>query len=303
MNKKTVKSNLALFFAAAIWGFAFVAQRVGMEYIGPFTFNAIRFILGAVSLIPLIIFYSNRNIKNQSVTVKDKSGVLHGVIIGTILFFAASLQQIGLIGTTAGKAAFITGLYIVFVPIIGLFLKQHIKINSWIGAIIAVVGLYFLCVTDALYISYSDMLEFASAFLFAIHILLIDYFSQKVDVLKLAFFQFITCAVLSLITAVFIEDITVNGILRSAVPILYGGICSVGVAYTLQIVGQKNAEPSHAAIILSMEAVFATIGGFIILKERLGIKGGIGCLLMLIGMILSQIKNYEQKNVEIESSY
>lgn len=305
MKNRKVKSNLALLLAAAIWGFAFVAQRVGMKYIGPFTFNGIRFALGGLSLVPLIIFYNNKGINNHKKNSinKGNSVLFSGIIVGIILFLAASFQQVGLIGTPAGKAAFITGLYIVFVPIIGLFLKKHIGINSWIAAIISVIGLYFLCNTDRLNISYGDMLELASAVLFAIHILLIDYFSQKVDVLKLAFFQFITCSILSIVTAMFIENITVNGILQAWMPIIYGGICSVGVAYTLQIIGQKNSEPSHAAIIFSLEAVFATIGGFIILKEHLAVKGAVGCSLMLAAMILSQIKGYEQKDVKIKSSY
>ncbi|AGK95228.1 DMT family transporter [Clostridium pasteurianum] len=300
--RKGTGSSLALLIAAAIWGFAFVAQRVGMKYIGPFTFTGIRFALGAISLIPLMIFYNNKDEKVKIKNIKGNNNLLGGVIIGIVLFFAASFQQVGLIGTSAGKAAFITGLYIVFVPILGLFLRHHIKANTWIGALIAVVGLYFLCVTNRFSISYSDMLELASAFLFAIHILLIDYFSQKINVLKLAFFQFITCSILSMITAVFIEHITASGILQALIPILYGGICSVGIAYTLQIVGQKNAEPSHAAIICSMETVFATIGGILILNEQLGVKGSIGCLLMLTGMILSQLKSNRQEDVEIESA-
>lgn len=302
--RKGTGSSLALLIAATIWGFAFVAQRVGMKYIGPFTFTAIRFALGAISLIPLMIFYNNKDEKVKIKNIKGNNNLLGGVIIGIILFLAASFQQVGLIGTSAGKAAFITGLYIVFVPILGLFLRHHIKANTWIGAVIAVVGLYFLCVTNRFSISYSDMLELASAFLFAIHILLIDYFSQKINVLKLAFSQFITCSILSMIMAVFIEHITFSGILQALIPILYGGICSVGIAYTLQILGQKNAEPTHAAIICSMETVFATIGGIFILNEQLGVKGSIGCLLMLTGMILSQLKSSKQEdeNIEIKSA-
>ncbi|MFT8316139.1 MAG: DMT family transporter [Clostridium sp.] len=302
--RKGTGSSLALLIAAAIWGFAFVAQRVGMKYIGPFTFTGIRFALGAISLIPLMIFYNNKDEKVKIKNIKGNNNLLGGVIIGIILFLAASFQQVGLIGTSAGKAAFITGLYIVFVPILGLFLRHHIKANTWIGAVIAVVGLYFLCVTNRFSISYSDMLELASAFLFAIHILLIDYFSQKINVLKLAFSQFITCSILSMIMAVFIEHITFSGILQALIPILYGGICSVGIAYTLQILGQKNAEPTHAAIICSMETVFATIGGIFILNEQLGVKGSIGCLLMLTGMILSQLKSSKQEdeNIEIKSA-
>ncbi len=173
----------------------------------------------------------------------------------------------------------------------GIFLKQYISMNSWIGAIIAVVGLFVLCVTNENNISYYDLLELASAFFFAIHILLIDYFVKSVNELKLAFFQFLTCSFLSLVAAILFETIKVSTIVQAGVPILYAGICSVGFAYTLQIFGQKHAEPSHAAIILSMESVFATMGGFLILKEYLGVKEVFGCILMLIGMIVSQIRS------------
>ena len=300
MKKHTYKSNILLLLAATIWGFAFVAQRVGMQYIGAFTFNGVRFALGSLSLIPLMFYFNNiKSKRNKSLELSNV--FIPGILAGLLLFLGSSFQQVGLIGTTAGKAGFITGLYIVIVPICGIFLKQYISINSWIGAIIAVVGLYLLCVTGDFTISFSDLLELAGAFFFAFHILLIDYYSQKVDTLKLAFFQFFICATLSMIVAVLFEKISLDAIVKAAVPILYGGICSVGVAYTLQIIGQKNAQPSHAAIILSMESVFASIGGFIILNEHLGIKGFFGCTLMLIGMLLSQIKisNKNTANVDV----
>jgi drug/metabolite transporter (DMT)-like permease len=289
MKKHTYKYNILLLLAATIWGFAFVAQRVGMQYIGAFTFNGVRFAIGSLSVIPVMIYFNNtKNEKSKS--LKPSNVYIAGFLAGLILFLGSSFQQVGLIGTTAGKAGFITGLYIVIVPICGIFLKQYISLNSWLGAIIAVVGLYLLCVTGDFNISFSDLLELAGAFFFAFHILLIDYYSQKVDTLKLAFIQFFICSVLSMITAVLYESINFNDIIKASVPILYGGICSVGVAYTLQIMGQKNAKPSHAAIILSMESVFASIGGFIILNEHLGIKGFFGCTLMLMGMLLSQMK-------------
>lgn len=289
MKKHLYKSNLLLLLAATIWGFAFVAQRVGMQYIGAFTFNGVRFAIGSLSVIPVMLYFNSTKRKKNK-RLKPGNVYIAGILAGLLLFLGSSLQQVGLIGTTAGKAGFITGLYIVIVPICGIFLKQYISINSWVGAIIAVVGLYLLCVTGDFNISFSDLLELAGAFFFAFHILLIDYYSQKVDTLKLAFLQFFICSVLSMITAVLYESINFNEIVKAAVPILYGGVCSVGVAYTLQIIGQKNAKPSHAAIILSMEAVFASIGGFIILNEHLGIRGFFGCTLMLIGMLLSQIK-------------
>lgn len=301
MKKQALKSNLILLLTAAIWGFAFVAQRVGGKYIGAFTFNAVRFAIGSMSLLPLILFQNKSN-KNHSKEGELKKVFAAGIIAGIVIFFGSSFQQMGLTDTGAGKAAFITGLYIVIVPILGIFLKQYISINSWLGAIIAVIGLYLLCVTDTFSISHGDFLELICAFFFAGHILLIDYFSPKVDVIKLAFFQFLTCSILSLATALLVEKITINSIYQAAVPILYGGILSSGVAYTLQIVGQKYAEPSQAAIIMSMESVFGTIGGFLILNESMGLKGIFGCLLMLAGMLLAQLKSSKEKFVEINSS-
>ncbi len=300
MNKGLLKCNILLLITSAIWGFAFIAQRVGMNYVGAFTFNGVRFALGAFSLVPLIIFY-NENGKNKEENRTSKSVFLSGLFTGLILFLASSFQQVGLIETTAAKAAFITGLYIVFVPIMGIFLKRHIGMSSWFGAVIAVIGLYFLCVTNNFSISYSDLLELGSAFFFAIQIILIDIFSKKFDTLKLAFFQFITCSVLSLITATLFENITMNGILQAAIPILYGGIFSVGIAYTLQIFAQKNAEPTHAAIIMSMESVFATIGGFLVLNEYLSLRAIFGCILMFTGMIICQMKSGESCNEKVEA--
>lgn len=295
---KTLKSNVLLLLAASIWGFAFVAQRVGAKYVGPFTFNGVRFALGSISLIPLILFYSNNSQDNKGEGWDIKSTIWAGLIAGLVLFLAASLQQIGIIDTTAGKAGFITGLYIVIVPILGILLKKHVNISTWFGALIATVGLYLLCITDRFSISYFDLLEVVGAFFWAIHILLIDYFSRKVDVLKLAFVQFVTCSTLSLATAFLVEKISINSLQQAIIPILYGGICSVGIAYTLQIAGQKNAQPSHAAIILSMETVVAAIGGWLILNEKLGVQGIIGCMLMFSGMILSQLQNL-QKNKKL----
>jgi drug/metabolite transporter (DMT)-like permease len=296
MRKQTIKSNSILLLTAAIWGFAFVAQRVGGKYIGAFTFNAVRFALGSISLLPIILFQNKSN-KDYIKSGELKKVIGVGIIAGIIIFLGSSFQQLGLVYTGAGKAAFITGLYIVIVPILSIFLKQYISINSWLGAIIAVIGLYFLCVTDKFFISHGDFLELICAFFFAVHILLIDHFSGKFDAVKLAFFQFLTCSVVSFIAALLFEKITLASIYQAAVPILYGGILSSGVAYTLQIVGQKNAEPSQAAIIMSMESVFGTIGGVLILKESFGIKGILGCLLMLTGMLLAQLKSSKDKAI------
>lgn len=286
-----MKANLLLLLAAAIWGFAFVAQRIGMDHVGPYTFNGIRFALGSLSLLPLILFYHNRDQKSSKSSMSIASTARIGVIAGLILFIAASLQQIGLIYTTAGKAAFITCLYIVLVPLTGIFLKQRVSMPTWAGCLLALSGLYFLCIKEDLTISYGDLLELIGAFFWTAHILLIDRYAQQVDSLKLSCFQFITCSVLSLITALCIETIAWNGIAQAGIPILYGGLFSVGIAYTLQVVGQKSASPSHAAIILSMETVFAAIGGYLIINEQLGARELWGCGLMFTGMLVSQLQS------------
>ncbi|MCH3964974.1 MAG: DMT family transporter [Clostridium sp.] len=298
MKSEITKSNIFLFVTAIIWGFAFVAQRVGMEYVEPFTFNGIRFALGSISLIPIIIFFK---IKNNNTAGSELKVALAGIISGVFLFLASSFQQVGLQGTTAGKAAFITGLYIVIVPILSIFLRKSIDINSWIGALLAVGGLYLLCVKSGMSISYSDFLELVSAVLFAVQILLIDYFADKVDSIKLAFYQFLTCTVLSFIVAIFMESIELRSIIQCSVPILYGGIMSVGVAYTFQILGQKNADPAYASIIMSMETVFAALGGFLILGEYMGVRQLIGCSLMFAGVVLSQRKIFKNKNIALNS--
>jgi drug/metabolite transporter (DMT)-like permease len=277
---------------AAIWGFAFVAQRVGMQYVGAFTFNGVRFALGSISLIPLIIYFRRKKAAEQTEETASTSALIPGLIAGSILFIGASLQQIGLVYTTAGKAAFITGLYIVIVPMLGIFLKQRIGMNTWLGVVLAVVGLYFLSVNEDFSIAKGDFLEIIGAFFWACHILVIDYFTKKVDALELSFVQFAACSILSMVTALIFEDIVISGLSQALVPILYGGLFSVGIAYTLQVVAQKHAKPSHAAIILSMETVFAAIGGALLLSENLGGRGYFGCALMFAGMLLTQVKNF-----------
>lgn len=283
-----LKSTILLLTTAAIWGLAFVAQRVGMDFIGPFTFNGIRFALGGLSLLPLIVYHHTDAVR-QDDGASPASSLRVGIIAGFILFIAASLQQIGLIYTTAGKAAFITCLYIVLVPLAGIWLKQSIARSTWTGSLLAVAGLYLLCVKESFVVSYGDLLELAGAVFWAGHILLIDRFARKTDSLQLAFTQFMTCAVLSMLVAAAAETITITGILQAGIALLYGGVCSVGIAYTLQIIGQKNASPAHAAIILSMETVFAALGGWVILGEQLTSREFAGCVLMLSGMLLAQL--------------
>ncbi|QAT40987.1 DMT family transporter [Clostridium sp. JN-9] len=288
MNNKRLRANFLLLLTAAIWGFAFTAQRVGSQYVGAFTFNGIRFALGSISLIPLIIYFNKKN-KSNNTKQSAKNTILPGILVGALLFSGSTLQQIGLIYTTAGKASFLTGLYIVLVPVIGIFMKHKIGKSAWAGVFLAVIGLYLLSINENFTIAFGDMLQIIGAFFWAFHILTIDYFTKKVDSLKLSFVQFATCSILSLICALIFEKITISGIVSAGIPILYGGLLSVGVAYTLQVVAQKYAKPSTAAIILSMESVFGAIGGAVILGETMNTRGYIGCIFILAGILVSQI--------------
>lgn len=295
MKSKEIRAVFILLLTAAIWGFAFVAQRVGMDHVGAFTFNGIRFALGSISLLPVIYFFDRKEkSENEELDADFKTTLKAGMIAGSVLFLAASFQQVGLIYTTAGKAGFITSLYIVLVPILGIFLKQKTHVTTWIGAITAAVGLYFLSINEDFTIQFGDLLQTIGAFFWASHILLIDRFVKNVDAIKLSSAQFATCSVLSLITAFIFEDVNLAGIVDALVPLLYGGIMSAGVAYTLQAVGQKHAKPSHAAIALSMEAVFAALGGMLLLNETLPLRGYLGCALMLAGMLITQADNIKQ---------
>jgi drug/metabolite transporter (DMT)-like permease len=288
MKGVTLKSDALLLTTAIIWGFAFVAQRVGMDYVGPFTFNGIRFAIGSLSLLPLVAIGREQ----RSVTHKPpglKTILFGGAALGLALFSGASLQQIGLVYTTAGKAGFITGLYVIIVPLLGLFWRQQPKIGTWIGAILAAIGLYFLSVTEEFTIELGDLLVLIGAFFWAAHVLIIGWLSPRINPVKLAFSQYVACSILSLITACVIEDITMLSIFQAAIPILYGGLLSVGIAYTLQVIAQRDAHPAHAAILLSLEAVFAAIGGWLILGEIISARGLFGCGLMLSGMLLSQL--------------
>jgi len=280
-----------LLLTAIIWGTAFVAQRVGMEHVGPFTFNGIRFALGSLVILPLIMSGKTGNGIDRSGKGPAGRGVIigGGFLIGSFLFAGASLQQVGIVYTTAGNAGFITGLYVVIVPIMGLLFRQRTTAGSWIGAVLAAFGLYLLSVTARFTMGYGDLLVLLGAFFWAGHVLIIGWLSPRFNSFRLAFFQYVACAVLSLSVAVLYETPSLDGIARAAIPILYGGILSVGIAYTLQVVAQKRARPTHAAILLSMESVFAAVAGWIILDEVMSLRQLTGCALMLSGMLLSQL--------------
>ena len=285
MKSITFKSDFILMFVAVIWGLAFVAQRIGMDHIGPFTFNGLRFVLGCLSLLPVVLLTRNKT------SGKKNDGLIKaGTISGIFLFFGISFQQVGLVYTTAGKAGFITGLYVVIVPILNLFLKQDkTTFGTWIGAIMAAIGMFFLSVTKDLTMNFGDLLVLCSAICFAFHLIIIGRISNRFNTAQLSLVQCVICATLSLLVAAIFETFILADILRVSIPLLYGGVLSVGVAYSLQIYGQKNSPASHAAIIFSLESVVAAIGGWIILNEILSGSATLGCGLMLAGMLTSQL--------------
>lgn len=298
MNAQTLKSDALLLIAATIWGFAFVAQRIGMDYVGPFTFNGARFALGAVSLLPLLLIsrderYATQNILPHPGLKKEAAG---GFFAGFMLFIGISLQQVGLVYTTAGKAGFITCLYVIIVPIMTLFWRQSTSPGTWLGAAFAVIGLYMLSITEKFTFEFGDLLEFFGAFFFAAQVIAVGWFSLKIRPIKLAFYQFVTCSILSLIIAGLFEEISLDGLIQAIWPILYGGILSSGVAFTFQVIAQRHTHAAHAAILMGLEGVFAAVGGWLLLDETLSLRGIIGCGLMLSGMMLSQLWGVVGKN-------
>jgi drug/metabolite transporter (DMT)-like permease len=283
MNKKALRADILLLATSCIWGFAFVAQRAGMNYMGPFTFNGIRFLLGSLSLLPLILYRK----KNPGSPAKV---ILLSLIAGVCLFIAASLQQLGIIHTTAGHSGFITGLYVVLVPIFGIFIGKKTGGSTWVGAVFTLTGLYFLSAAgDITSINRGDIITAISAIFWTLHVLVIDALVRRIDPLVLSSGQFAWCGLFSLIIALCTESFEPGFVRAGIVPLLYGGLGSVGVAYTLQVVAQKDAPPAHASIILCLEGVFAAIGGGIILSEPLGRWTLLGFILMFCGMLTTQL--------------
>ena len=300
METRNMRADLTLLLVAAIWGFAFVAQRLGMDHLGPFGFNGCRFLLGAVSLLPLLWVF-----RPKTGSTEPRAMLLGSVTAGILLFLGASLQQAGLLWTSAGNAGFITGLYIIIVPLMGLLLGYITRLNTWLGGLLAVVGLYFLSVetnaANTVTINSGDLLVLGSAFFWAAHVVVIGRLASQLDNLRLAIIQFMICALLSFMVALIFEQdsLTLSNIALAWQPIAYAGLLSVGVAYTLQVVAQRNAPASYAAIIMSLEAVFAAIGGWWLLNEGFSNRALIGCTLMLAGMILSQLNLFRRNRVVV----
>lgn len=311
MSKK-LRGNLMLLLTAFIWGSSFVAQRAGMDYIEPFTFNGIRCIIGGLVLIPVIFLLAkldhkaadnsegDESQKQEQLTDEEKKAekkvlVIGGICCGIALFVASSLQQIGVAYTTAGKAGFITALYVILVPIIGLFLGKKVRPIVWLCLVFFVIGLYLLCMKGGFSLSKGDFLVLLCACFFAVHILVIDYFSPKTNGVKLSCIQFLVCGIISLVPMFAVETPVLARILDCWLPILYAGVLSCGVAYTLQVVAQKDTNPTIASMLLSLESVFAVVSGVIILHEQISMRELVGCVLMFAAIIVAQMPSKEER--------
>ncbi len=304
MKKTALGSSLLLFLAAFIWGIAFVAQSVGMDYMGPLSFNGGRFLLGSLVLLPLVIYRrktgKTENIGNagnaedagrgKNVGKPGKRDTLAGGICCGLVLCAASLcQQVGIQYTTVGKAGFITALYIVIVPVMGIFLKKRVSVRIWAGAAIAAFGMYLLCINGRFALSRGDTYVFICAILFSVHILVIDHFSPGADGIELSCLQFLTAGVICSVLALIVERPSIGNFIDGIIPLAYAGVLSCGVAYTLQVIGQKRMEPTVASLILSMESVFSVLAGWVILKQALSPKELAGCVLVFGAVILVQL--------------
>ena len=286
MQTRELKADALLMITALIWGGAFVAQRLGMDHVGPFTFNAVRFALGAAALAPIAM----RSHGTRGDALSGWKAAVGSLGAGALLFAGSSLQQMGIIWTTAGNAGFITGLYVVIVPFLGLFFRQRPGLGSWIGVVLAVSGMYFLSVTNGgIAMNKGDILVFVGAFFWAGHVLLLGWLAPRMNPIRLSCVQFACCSVLSFFVALPTETFTLTGLYGAAGPILYGGLMSTGVAYTLQAVAQQDAPPTHAAIILSLEGAFAALTGWIILDEVLTPRALAGCALIFAGIVTAEL--------------
>ena len=299
MKKQQIplKNSLLLLLTATIWGVAFVAQSVGMDYVGGFTFNMARSLIGSAVLLP-VIWFMGRNSSKKAEEAQEsgsrKDLLWGGLACGILMCLASNFQQFGIKYTTVGKAGFITACYIVLVPILGLFLKKKCSPFIWLAVAMSVAGLYLLCITDGFSIGKGDILVLICAVLFSFHILVIDYYSPKVDGVKLSCIQFLVCGILSGIPALIFEKPEMSAVLTAWQPILYAGVMSCGVAYTLQIIGQKNMNPTVASLILSLESCISVLAGWVILGQQLSAREIAGCVIMFAAIILAQLPQKEK---------
>lgn len=294
-KKKSLRSSAMLTLTALIWGVAFVAQSEGTNFVGGFTFNGCRFLIGGIVLIPCIFLLRKVNgeqwakLSRAEQRRQRKTGIVGGICCGVVICLASSLQQFGIAYTTVGKAGFITALYIVIVPLLGLFLKKKVGANIWISVVIAAAGMYLLCITEGFSIGKGDFLVFLCAIGFSLHILVIDYFSPKADGVVISCVQFFTAGIISCVLMFLFEKPTWDAVLSAWAPVLYAGVMSCGVAYTLQVVAQKHVEPTVASLIMSLESVFSVLAGWVLLGQVLTVKELIGCALVFGAIVLAQI--------------
>ena len=301
MKQSSAKNLCLLFTAALIWGTAFVAQSVGMDHIGPFTFNTVRSLVGGIALIPAILFFNHRKSpeRRQTERANRKTLLLGGVCCGLALGVASCLQQVGMQYTTVGKAGFITALYIVIVPILGLFFHKKVGPKLWVSVVVAILGLYLLCMSGSLRLSWGDLLILLCALCFSAHIMIIDYFSPKVDGVQMSCIQFFVAGVFSAVLMLAVEGVPdPHAVAISWMPILYTGVLSSGVGYTLQIIGQKGVSPTVASLVLSLESVISVLAGWIILGQSMSPREILGCVLMFGAIVLAQLPE-RKKNVRL----
>lgn len=304
MNKFVLRQSLLLFLTAVIWGVAFVAQSVGMDYVGPFTFLTARNVIGAIVLLPVIYFFGNKKGEQDDAEnavkkkkTSSKTLIIGGICCGIFLFIASILQQYGIKYTTVGKAGFITSMYMVLVPIFGIFLHKKTGLRVWIAVALAAVGLYLLCITKGeVGLQKGDLLVLICAVGFSFHILTVDYFSPLVDGVKMSCIQFVVGAVLGVIFTVIFEKPDWSSILAAWKPILYAGAMSSGVGYTLQIVGQKGLNPTVASLIMSLESVVSVLAGWLLLNQTLSSREIVGCVLAFAAIVLVQLPERGTKN-------
>ncbi len=288
MPSHSLRADLLMLLTAMIWGSVFVAQRLGMDSIGPFLYSGLRFSLAALILLPVLHLLQGRA-QSARLPAVNRQLLLGGILMGLALALGINLQQVGLLFTSVTNSGFITGLYVIIVPLLGLFIGHRSGVGIWLGACLAVVGMFLLSVGEGFTVASGDWLQLAGAFVWAVHVLLVGFFASRHDPLRLAVIQFVTCALISLALALLFEEIHLQAIIAAGPAILYGGILGVAIGFTLQVVAQKDAIASHAAIIFSLEAVFAAMAGAWFLGEALELRGYLGCALMLGGMLLAQL--------------
>ncbi len=287
MRSQALRADFLMLITAMIWGTAFVAQRIGMDNIGPFLFTGLRFALGALALLPLVIYQGRTAARHEPFL--QRGLILGGLSMGLALTLGINLQQVGLLFTSVTNSGFITGLYVIVVPLLGLAIGHKTGLGTWVGAFLAVACMALLSIGEDFTVASGDWIQLAGAFVWGLHVLLVSFFVSRHDAIRLAFLQFATCAVVSLLLALIFEDINPASIWLAGPALIYGGLFAVAVGYTLQVVAQKHAIASHAAIILSLEAVFAAIAGALFLEESLTLRGYMGCVLMFIGMLAAQL--------------